>query len=364
MRIDLSLEDFLALPDTEKVPYIGDRGILYAQQFTRADLDRYNQLADAARSLARRPEGASYLASLLRHRMALNFFVQPSSRTFMSFNAAEAMLGLNRMSVRDPAISSMSKGESLVDSIRTFISYVDLIVMRHADDDAAATAFWTATRAHRRITLPDGSQVPVPIVSGGSGTTQHPTQALLDVYTLERSLRPVGGLDGKTLLLVGDLARGRTTRSLAFLMPEFRDVRLIFAAPEQYRMGQDVRDFLDARGVLWSEVDSLDAGIREADAIYLTRIQDEHDADRSHGSHVRAEDRFRFTLDHLDRMRPHAALLHPLPKRDEVDPAVDDVQDRRVAYWRQERNGMWMRVALLARLFRVDQALLDVAATR
>ncbi|MCB9679618.1 MAG: aspartate carbamoyltransferase [Alphaproteobacteria bacterium] len=362
MRIDLPLEDFLALPDTEKVAYIGDRGILYAQQFRRADLDRYNEVADAARKLARRPQGSAFMSGLLKHRMALNFFVQPSSRTFMSFNAAEALLGLNRMSVRDPAISSMSKGETLVDSVRTFISYVDLIVMRHADDDAAATAFWTASRAHRRITLPGGEKVPVPIVSGGSGTTQHPTQALLDVYTLERSLRPVGGIDGKTLLLVGDLARGRTTRSLAFLMPEYRDVKLVFAAPEKFRMGQDVRDFLDARGVPWSEVESLDAGIERADAIYMTRIQDEHDAGKQKGVHEKAEDRFRFTLDHLDAMKPHAALLHPLPKRDEIDPAVDDVEDRRVAYWRQERNGMWMRVAILAHLFRVDGLLLDAAS--
>src|SRR5690606_21909581 len=135
--------------------------------------------------------------------------------------AAEAFLGMNRMSVRDAAISSMSKGESLVDSVRTFISYVDLVVMRHADDRAALTAFWTASRAHRRVTLPSGEEVPVPIVSGGSGASQHPTQALLDVYTLERALRPVGGIDGKTVLLVGDLKRGRTVRSLSYLMRHF-----------------------------------------------------------------------------------------------------------------------------------------------
>lgn len=360
--MDLSLADFLALPDEEKLPLIGDRAVLYARQFRRADLDRYALLADAARALHRRPDGAARMTELLRHRMTLNFFVQPSSRTFMSFNSAEAMLGLNRMSVRDPAISSISKGESLVDSIRTFISYVDLIVMRHADDLAAPTAFWTASRAHRRITLPSGEHVPVPIVSGGSGTREHPTQALLDVYTLQRSLRDVGGLDGKTLMLVGDLARGRTTRSLAFLMPEYRDVTLILASPDRYRMGDDVLAFLDQHGVRWRTVDSLDAGLDDADAVYMTRIQDEYDRDRS-GGHVAAEDRFRFTRAHLDRMRPHAALLHPLPKRDEIEPAVDDVNDRRVAYWRQERNGMWIRVALLARLFRVDEQLLAAAAS-
>lgn len=356
--MNLSLPDFLALPDPDKLEHVGDRAVLFARQFDRAALDHLGALADAARALHRRPDGAAFLSGLLRHRMTLNFFVQPSSRTFMSFNGAEAILGMNRMSVRDPAISSISKGESLVDSIRTFISYVDLIVMRHADEQAAPTAAWTAARAHRRITLPSGEQVPVPIVSGGSGTREHPTQALLDVYTLQRSLRPVGGLDGKTLMLVGDLARGRTTRSLAFLMPEYRDVRLILASTERYRMHRDVLDFLDAHGVPWTTVDSLDEGIEQADAIYMTRIQDEHDAGRPKGQHEAADPAFRFTLAHLDRMKPHAALLHPLPKRDEIDPAVDDVDDRRVAYWRQERNGMWIRVALLARLFRVDDALL------
>jgi aspartate carbamoyltransferase catalytic subunit len=114
--------------------------------------------------------------------------------------------------------------------------------------------------------------------------------------------------------------------------------------------------------VKWRTVSRLDDGLADADAVYMTRIQDEHDAGRAKGTHEAAEDNFRFTLAHLDRMKPHAALLHPLPKRDEIDPAVDDVDDRRVAYWRQERNGMWIRVALLARLFRVDGELLAAAA--
>ncbi len=354
--LDLSLSAFLALSDAEKAPLVGDRAVLFAQQFDRAALDELCALADAARALHKTPAGRERMGSLLRHRMALNFFVQPSSRTFMSFNTAQALLGMSRMSVRDPKISSMSKGESLVDSVRTFISYVDLVVMRHGDDQAAPTAFWTAMQAHRRVTLDDGAEVPVPIVSGGSGTTQHPTQALLDIYTLQRALAPVGGIDGKTLLLVGDLARGRTVRSLSFLMREFRDVRLIFAAPERYQMRPDVLAFLDQHKIPWRTAPSLDAALPEADAVYMTRIQDEHDADRGPG-HERASADFVFRLDHLDKMKPTACLLHPLPKRDEIDEAVDYVRDERVAYWRQERNGMWMRVALLAKLFHVDHAL-------
>ncbi len=358
--MDVSLDDFLALSDDDKLPHIQGRGVLFARQFQRADHDHLGRVADAARAMARSAEGRAALADLLPERMALNVFLQPSSRTFLSFNAAQASLGMDRTDMRSAATSSMSKGESLVDTVRTFINYVDLIVLRHPDEQAAATAFWTACTAHRQVTLPSGERVPVPIVSGGSGTREHPTQALLDIYTLQRALRPVGGLDGKTVMLVGDLARGRTARSLATTLPEFHGVSLIFAAPERYRMGDDICAVLDERGVPWRRVNSIDAGLEAADAVYMTRIQDEHDADRGPG-HVRADDRFRFELDHLQRLRPHAPLLHPLPKRDEIDPAVDALDDPRVRYWHQERNGVWMRVALITRLFAVDGALLAAA---
>jgi aspartate carbamoyltransferase catalytic subunit len=360
--MDLTLDQFLALPERDQLPYIGHRSVLYASQFGREQLDHLCAVADASRLLHKSPAGGAFMANLLRHRMALNFFVQPSSRTFMSFNTAQAFLGFSRMSVRDLKISSMSKGETLVDSVRTFISYVDLVVMRHPDEHAAATAFWTACRADRRVTLPSGETAPVPIVSGGSGTKHHPTQALLDVYTLQKSLSEVGGIDGKTLLLMGDLRRGRTVRSLAQLMRSYTDVTVLFAAPERYQMLPDITDELDRHGVSWHTLPSLDAGIAEADAIYVTRIQDEWDDHGANTSHERAGDAFRFRLEHLDRMKDHACLLHPLPKRDEIDVRVDYVDDPRVVYWRQERNGMWMRVALLAWLFRVDDKLVSEAA--
>jgi aspartate carbamoyltransferase catalytic subunit len=361
MEMDLSLEDFLDLPESAQLPYIENRAILYAQQFDRPTLDRLCALADRCRALHKIPAGPPALGELLRFRMALNFFVQPSSRTFMSFNTAQAWLGLNRMSVRDLAISSMSKGESLVDSVRTFISYVDLVVMRHSDEHAAPAAFWTAMKAHRRIALPDGREVPVPIVNAGSGTRQHPTQALLDVYTLQRALREVGGLDGKTVLLAGDLRRGRTVRSLSYLMACYPGASLIFAAPEKYRMLPDITDHLDRAGVSWRAVEALEDGLADADAVYMTRIQDEWDGLGGHG-HERADGKFVLRAEHLRAMRPHAPILHPLPKRDEIDPALDYVDDPRVAYWRQERNGMWMRVALLAWLFGVD-AKIDAIAS-
>jgi aspartate carbamoyltransferase catalytic subunit len=351
--MDLSLADFLALPDAEKVPFIQGRHVLVAEQFDRAALDHLCAVAEAARGLHRSRPGQLALGQLLEVRMALNFFAQPSSRTFLSFNTAQAWLGMTRTSIRDEKVSSMSKGESLVDSVRTFISYVDLVVMRHHDDGAAATAAWTASRAHRRIPLDDGEEVPVPVVNAGSGTRQHPTQALLDVYTLQKQL---GGLDGRTLMLAGDLARGRTVRSLCLLIHNYRDVKLILASPERFQMLPDVLAHLERYGVAYRLAGSLEEGIEEADAVYMTRIQDEWDTGRA--GHERAAPGFVFTMDHLRRMKPGSALLHPLPKRDEIEEAVDYVDDERVAYWRQERNGMWMRVAVLAHLFRKDQEIL------
>ncbi len=359
MSLDLSLKAFLALSDGEKAPLVAGRAALFAQQFDRPFLDRIARVADAARRTRCTPGGAAFLASLLPHRMALNVFAQPSSRTFLSFNGAQAILGMPRIDIRDVAQSSMAKGESLEDSVHTFLAYVDLIVLRHPDADAGSTASWVCHEASRRLSRPDGQPIPVPVISGGSGTEQHPTQALLDVYTLQRELDRVGGLDGKCLLLVGDLARGRTVRSLALLAHHFPGLSLRFAAPERYAMRRDILDHLDAHGVPWSVSDTLGEGLVGADAVYMTRVQDEHDAGHVDGEHPPSDPRFRFELRHLQRLAPHAPLLHPLPKRDEIDKAVDHAGDPRVAYWRQERNGMWARVALIAELFGVSGAILE-----
>jgi aspartate carbamoyltransferase catalytic subunit len=358
--MDLSLSAFLNLPESDRIRYVGKSAILYAQQFDRSELDAYCQLADACRAVHKSVEGADFLASLLPNRIGLNFFVQPSSRTFLSFSAAQAILGMKRMSLRDEKISSISKGETLADSIRTFISYVDLVVMRHSDDDAGTTAFWIANQSHRRLQI-NGQDRPIPIVSGGSGSRQHPTQALLDIYTLEKSFERVGGIDGKTLMLVGDLKRGRTVRSLSYLMKNFKDVTLLFAAPPKYQMLDDILEFLDNHDISYRKLNSIDEGVAEADAIYMTRIQDEWDS-HAPGMHEETAADFRFRLDHLNRMKDEAYLLHPLPKRDEIAEDVDYADDPRVVYWRQERNGMWMRVGIIARLFGVDQAILDYHA--
>jgi aspartate carbamoyltransferase catalytic subunit len=354
--MDLSIGRFLDLEDSEKISYIKDYAILYAQQFSRTDLDSFCQLADKCRAVHKHRAGADFLGQLLTNRIALNFFIQPSSRTFLSFSAAQAMLGMRRMSLRDAKISSMSKGESLEDSLRTFLSYVDLVVMRHHEENAGAAAFWIASNS-RYLDIA-GERRPIPIVSGGSGSRQHPTQALLDIYTLEKSFEKVGGIDGKKLMLVGDLARGRTVRSLSYLMKNYNGVELYFAAPEKYQMHDDILSFLDSHDIPYHKIDSISAAIEEVDAVYMTRIQDEWD-NLAPGVHAETSSEFTFRMSHLQRMKEHACLMHPLPKRDEVEKAVDYADDPRVVYWRQERNGMWMRVGIIAKLFGVDQEILS-----
>jgi aspartate carbamoyltransferase catalytic subunit len=257
------------------------------------------------------------------------------------------ILGLRVMEIRDLKTSSEVKGESLDDTILTFASYVDLIILRHSGPGVAERAAWVLNRSGR----------PVPVINAGSGADQHPTQALLDVYTLRRYL---GGIDGKHVVMVGDLRRGRTTRSLSYLMRNFKGVRLTFAAPEAFRMGADILDFLKRHGIPFRETADLDSALKDADAVYMTRIQDEHD---QAGESQRVDTSpFHLTKKRLALMPEKSIVMHPLPRREEIPPELDE--DQRVVVFRQERNGMWARAALIAHMFGLEEAVMAQPAPR
>jgi aspartate carbamoyltransferase catalytic subunit len=317
--------------------------VLDPGQFSRDQLDDLCALTTHARTVAKGREGARWLQTLLPHRRAMLYFTQPSTRTFLSFNNACHLLGIRTSEIRDPSTSSEVKGESFEDGIRTFSSYVDVIIMRT----------WAEGYAAQAAALMDRIQRPVPVINAGSGRDHHPTQALLDIYTLERSFEARGGIDGKTIGLMGDLQRGRTARSLAYLMKNYRDVRLVFIAPEDFRMGADIKAHLDAHAIPWTDTDDLQGVLPDLDALYVTRLQAEYDAP----GEARRFDHARFAVGsrEMSRLRPDGIVMHPLPRGPELDPAVD--ADPRAVYWRQERNGMWMRVALLVRLFGVESEL-------
>ena len=308
--------------------------------FDRAQLDDRCDLTNRVRLLAKHPDGARFLLGLLPDRRAMLYFVQPSTRTFLSFSNACHVLGIRTSEIRDPSTSSEVKGESFEDSIRTFSSYVDVIVMRTPDSGKAARAATLMNRIPR----------PVPIINAGSGQDQHPTQALLDIYTLERSFENNGGIDGKVIGLMGDLKRGRTARSLCYLMKNYRDVRLVMIAPQQFAIEPDIKEHLREQGIAFVEDLSLAEALPELDAIYVTRMQSEWDTDGETGQVDYRE--YSITLENIGAMKADAVIMHPLPRGPEIHPAVDD--DPRAVYWRQERNGMWMRAAILLKLFQAD----------
>ena len=351
----LSWAEYSALSVADRIPYLSKAGdenepfhVIYAQQFDRQMLDEICTLADQIRRVNKSPDGALFLQSLLASQNALNMFAQPSTRTFMSFQTAEQKLGMQTTDIRDVSTSSQAKGESLQNSIRTFSSYVDLIVMRHPDRGAAELAAYEMNMAERRV----------PVLNGGSGRDQHPTQSLLDIYTLQKSL---GEIDGKKIAMVGDLLRGRTVRSLSYLMRNYRGVEVYYVSPERLRISDDIKEFLKRRNIRYTESENLEAVIPIVDAIYMTRIQWEWDSPPgTKGSPEGAESdpRFVFKKEYLDRMKKRSCLMHPLPKINEIDPELDYTDDPRIVYWRQERNGMWVRAALIARIFDVDDSIL------
>jgi aspartate carbamoyltransferase catalytic subunit len=239
--------------------------------------------------------------------------------------------------VRDTTTSSEIKGESPEDTVRTFSSYFDLIIMRHPVGGFAERIAWLLSNTDR----------PIPVINAGSGQDQHPTQALLDIYTLQRSFETRGGIPQKKIAFVGDLARGRTVRSLANLLTLYPGVKQYFVAPESLQIGADILENLHAAGASYELSEDFEKIIPEVDAIYMTRIQDEWDT--AEESRLLDTTRFHFTARHLEILKPDAVLLHPLPRRKEI--AIEADQDPRAVYWRQVRNGMWVRAALMLEIF-------------
>jgi aspartate carbamoyltransferase catalytic subunit len=318
--------------------------VLKTQQFDRDVLDGLCELTNAVRRFAKHREGLLFLRRQLADKRGMLYFTQPSTRTFLSFNNACQILGIQTSEIRDATTSSEVKGESLLDSLRTFSSYVDVVIMRTKEEGLAEAAAALFDRIDRRV----------PIINAGSGKDQHPTQALLDIYTLERSFMHRGGIDGKVIGMMGDLKRGRTVRSLSYLMKNYKDVKLVFIAPPAFRMEEDIKSHLKEHGVAYSESEDMEAVLPSLDALYITRIQDEHDVSKE-SSHVDLT-RFKFGVEHLRKLKDDGVIMHPLPRRDEIHPDVD--RDPRAKYWRQERNGMWMRVAILTKIFKIDHQIL------
>ena len=318
---------------------------LIAQQFEKEDLKKLSDIATQVRQISKSKGGCCFLKTLLEDKRAMLYFAQPSSRTYLSFNAACQTLGLNTMDVRDSKTSSEIKGESPEDTVRTFSSYVDLIIMRHPLMGFSEKIAWMLSNTNREI----------PVINAGSGADQHPTQALLDIYTLERSFENLGGISGKKILFSGDLKRGRTVRSLSWLLSLYDDVKIYFAAPKELQISQDIIDLLNNTNTQYDLINNLEDNLAEADAIYMTRLQDEWD-DEGIKNKPNISD-FKISADHLKIMKKNAIIMHPLPRREEIATDLDNSPN--AMYWRQMRNGMWIRAALILCTFKRENLLND-----
>ena len=350
---DISWEDFSTLDLESKKPYLERQDgslmpyhTLFAQQFDRNILERLCSLANRIRFINKSKEGALYLKNVLAHKRAMLYFSQPSSRTFLSHLAACQLLGITTGSVRDAATSSEFKGESHEDSIRTFSSYFDMIIMRSPERGLAEKMAWELSNSER----------PIPILNAGSGKDQHHTQALLDIYTLIRSFENKGGLDGRTVVFCGDLLRGRTVRSLSYLLTDFNDIKQIFVAPKELQVPDDVIEILKKKNIRFEIGDDLREATKIADAVYMTRIQDEWDESKGESAKIDTS-RFKFRAEELALLGKESIIMHPLPRRDEIDTCCD--HDPRAMYWRQMRNGMWIRAALIASSFGFERTIMD-----
>jgi aspartate carbamoyltransferase catalytic subunit len=297
--------------------------VVAAQDFNRVMLEELFATAREMEEVVH--QGASRI--LEGHIMA-SLFYEESTRTRFSFETAMLRLGGSVISTENARqFSSVSKGETLEDTIRILNGYADVIVMRHYESGSARRAA-------------DISRVP--IINAGDGTGQHPTQAFLDLYTIEKEL---GRIDNLTIAVVGDLANGRTARSLCYLLAKYRNVRIFMVAPEVVRMRDDIKEYLCRHDVRFSEESDLRAIAPEVDVLYQTRIQKERFGDRTQ-DYLAAKGVYIVDRGLLRTMKTDSIVMHPLPRVDEITADVD--ADPRAAYFRQAQNGLFIRMALLA----------------
>ena len=310
----------LPFGDQRSAPFYG-MDILSVKQFDRESLGYIFEVAHEMEEMVRRVG----TFDLLKGKILASVFYEPSTRTSSSFTAAMERLGGSVIPINEVRYSSVSKGESLPDTIRTLECYADVIVLRHSEVGSAALAARYASK---------------PIINAGDGVGEHPTQALLDLFTILEEMKRV---DGLTVTLLGDLKNGRTVHSLARLLSLFK-VKINYVSPEILRMPAEVLAEVTEKGIPQREVTSLEEVLPETDVLYVTRVQKERfenpdDYEAVRGSYV-------IEPDLMKRAKDDMIVMHPLPRVGEIDMSFD--ADPRAAYFRQMEYGLYVRMALLA----------------
>ena len=302
--------------------------VVESQQFDRNLLETVFRTADQMKADL---SGNRIFAKCLDGRIMASLFYESSTRTRFSFESAMLRLGGSVITTENAReFSSAAKGESLSDSIRIINGYADVVVMRHNEAGSAVRAAEVSA---------------IPIINAGDGAGQHPTQALLDMYTIVDVFPNMNNLK---IAMVGDLRYGRTVRSLSYLLTKYANVEIIFVSPPVCKMERDIKDYLDKNNVPWQEESDLSLVAPKVDCIYMTRIQKErfHSVD----DYQAAASKYILSLDCVRTMKSDAIIMHPLPRVDEIPKEVDD--DPRARYFEQAQNGLYIRMALLYLLLR------------
>ena len=297
------------------------KDILNTAQFSLQEL---NLIMNTAANFEKRVKSGEVIRNM-EGQVVASLFFEPSTRTRLSFETAINRLGARVITMANAASSSVSKGETLADTIRTIDGYVDVIIMRHPMKGSAKIAADNATH---------------PVINGGDGAGQHPTQALLDLYTIRKEK---GVLDGHTITFLGDLKNGRTVHSLGYFMNLYKN-KMIFVSPKSLKMPAEITAELRSLGAEIEETEDVEKALSVSDIVYITRVQRERfenpeDYEKVKGAYV-------INREVIKRAKKGITVLHPLPRVDEISTDVDDYEG--AAYFRQAHNGLYVRMALLA----------------
>ena len=304
------------------------RDIISAKDLSREDFEALFNLADLYE------KDPNFYRDLLEGCTAALVFVEPSTRTFHSFETAARILGCDVTAIRDPSMSSMAKGESLHDTIKMLESYgASIIILRHPAKGAALYAAEVSS---------------VPVINAGDGSREHPTQAMLDLYTIRRKR---GSIDGLRIAFLGDLRFSRTVSSLSYALSLFKDIEIFYIAPPILQVRREVKIYLEDRGVRYREVVEMKEAreiLRGVDVLYVTRLQKERFPDPSEYEKLRGA--YTVGTEILNIMGSGAGIMHPLPRVDELSPDLDTTPN--AWYFDQARWGLNVRVALLSLILR------------
>ena len=314
---------YLPFGDQRTAPWYG-KDIISVKQFSRDDLEYVFGVAHEMRGMVERVG----TFDLLKGKILANLFYEPSPRTSSSVTAAMERLGGSVIPINEVKYSSVSKGESLPDTVRTLECYADVIVLRHPETGSAAIA----AKAARK-----------PVINAGDGIGEHPTQALLDAFTITEEL---GRLDNLNVTMLGDLKYGRTVHSLARLLSQFSNIKLNYVSPEILHMPREVMDEVAEKKVPQAEFNSLEKALPETDVLYVTRVQKERFEDPAAYEKVKGAYVIDPAIMKAANAKRDMIVMHPLPRVGEISVDFDD--DPRAAYFRQMEYGLYVRMALLA----------------